>query len=337
MNSTLRALLEALADGAVHSGQTLGAELGISRAAVSKQLKQLGDYGIDVQSVPGLGYRLETALELLDLALIEHQLGDQARSALAEILIFDEIDSTNAELIRRSRSGLCGTIACLAEFQNSGRGRRGRHWQSPFASAVCLSVNWHFQRAMSALGGLGLALGVAAAETLQGLGVEGVGLKWPNDLTVDDRKLGGILIEVRGEAEGPCMVVAGIGLNFALHPAGQVLIDQPWTDLQTLCGSSRPERNQLTGQLLQHWARTLSDFANHGFKPYLQRWSRYDSLHSRKLQVEQSGQWISGTGAGVDQHGALLLETAQGLLSISGGEVSVRADIPERSANDPAH
>ena len=324
MNSTLRALLGVLADGDLHSGRKLAAELGMSRAAVSKQLKGLEQYGVDVKGLPGRGYRLDKALELLDLKLIEQQLGSQVRSMLGDISIFDEIDSTNAELIRQFQAGSHRNAACLAEFQNAGRGRRGRHWISPFGSAVCLSVAWHFQRAMSELDGLALALGVAAVETLEEFGVETVGLKWPNDLVVDDRKLGGILIEVRGEADGPCIVVAGIGLNYALQRAGQLQIDQPWTDLHRMCAASRPGRNQLTGRLLQHWLLALSAFAADGFEPFVEQWNRYDCLRSRSLRVERSGRWIHGTGAGVDQQGALRLETAQGMLTIFGGEVSVR-------------
>ena len=267
MKKPLRALLGILADGVSHSSQALSAELGVSLEALGKLVLQLAHYGIDVSNPVEHVYRLNTALELLDLPLVEQHMGEPCRSLLGDILVFDEIDSTNAELMRRLRSGYPLNCASLAEYQSAGRGRRGRNWQTPFSSAVCFSVAWNFQRPMSDLAGLGLALGVAAAEALQQFGLNQIGLKWPNDLVVDDHKLGGILIEVRGEVEGPSTVVAGIGLNFALHQAGQVLIDQPWTDMQTLCGGARPERNQLIGQMLQHWVLALTTFARYGFEP----------------------------------------------------------------------
>ena len=106
--------------------------------------------------------------------------------------------------------------ACLAEFQSAGRGRRGRRWLAPFASGLCLSVNWNFRDAPAALGALSLAIGVAILRALRRHRVHGLALKWPNDIVHGRRKLGGILIDMRGEAAGPAYVVVGCGINVRL-------------------------------------------------------------------------------------------------------------------------
>jgi BirA family biotin operon repressor/biotin-[acetyl-CoA-carboxylase] ligase len=304
---------------------------------VWKQLRRLDEYGIVLSSLPGAGYRLDQALELLCPDSIDGQLEEKNKSLLDELSIVDEIDSSNAELLRSFRPGAETSRACLAEFQTTGRGRRGRVWQSPFASGICLSVAWRFPHSMSGLGGLGLALGIAAAETLAEIGISDVQLKWPNDLVIDHRKLGGILLEARGEAEGPCMVVAGIGLNFALGESARSAIDQPWIDIQTAAADQAPGRNLLAGQMLNKWLSTLSEFTEEGFSPFMSKWDRYDLLRSRRLKVERAGHWLHGLGAGIDREGSLLLVTESGMQTISSGEVSVRTDDSPGTGHDPSH
>lgn len=154
----LRPVLELLADGEVHSGEALGAALGVSRAAVWKQLQKLTQYGLVVESVKGHGYRLPGGLNLLSAAAIEGNLFPGARRLLRELILYDEVDSTNARLLARMEAGCGHGVAMFAERQTAGRGRRGRHWVSPFSSGIILSIGWQFSGGIQLLEGLSLAI-----------------------------------------------------------------------------------------------------------------------------------------------------------------------------------
>ncbi|MDX1654152.1 MAG: biotin--[acetyl-CoA-carboxylase] ligase, partial [Candidatus Competibacteraceae bacterium] len=236
MQERERRLLEVLGDGRFHSGEELARALGVSRAAVWKHLNSLGRRGLEVHAVRGRGYRLPNPLELLDPEGIRAQLSPSVQGRLAQLEVFDQIDSTNSYLLTRAKAGAPGGSVCLAERQSAGRGRRGRQWISPFAANLYLSVLWRYPDGPALLSGLSLAVGVAMARALEGVGVVGVGLKWPNDLLWRDQKLGGILLEFGGESSGPCQVVTGVGLNVTMPKEPALDIDQPWPDLTTVLG-----------------------------------------------------------------------------------------------------
>ena len=130
------------------------------------------------------------------------------------------VDSTNRYVAELRRQAARHFAVCVAEVQNAGRGRRGRSWVAPFGSGICMSVGWQFAEAPPTFSALSLAVGVAVVKAFRRLGIQGVGLKWPNDLQWQDRKLGGILIEMRGESAGPAQVIIGIGIN--MHMPAQV-------------------------------------------------------------------------------------------------------------------
>ena len=214
-------LLRLLADGTLHSGEELAAALSISRAAVWKRLQQLESWGIACEARPGSGYRLEAPIDLLDAAQIRESLPQAARATLRNLEVHESLESTSDRLLAITDLPPGRFDACLAEFQSAGRGRRGRHWVAPFASGLCLSVNWSYRDAPATLGALSLAAGVAALRALGRLGFARLSLKWPNDILCGDAKLGGILIDLRGEAAGPAYVVVGIGINVRLPQAAR--------------------------------------------------------------------------------------------------------------------
>jgi len=213
-------LFAKLADGEFHSGETLAAELAVSRSAIWKAAGALKDLGATVHAVRNRGYRLPGTAEPLDAARMTELLSEEARPRVARIDTAWTLGSTNTALMERPHPRVGTGEALLAEYQTAGRGRRGRTWVAPPGGAICLSFSWVFGEVPRDLGALGLVIGVCAMEALQRLGVVGVGLKWPNDLLINDRKLGGILIELRAESSGPACVVIGIGLNIAQLSAG---------------------------------------------------------------------------------------------------------------------
>lgn len=319
-------LLRALAGGAVVSGAALAHELGMSRTAVWKQLRQLAEMGVQILPVRGQGYRLAAPLELLDREAILNALPSDLAARIGAFHLPFAVDSTNLELLRQP----VGTQirVCLAEFQWAGRGRRGRRWQSPLGGQIPLSLAYTFAALPADFSALGLAVGVMTASALRQLGAEGVGLKWPNDLHWRGRKLGGVLIEVRGETGGPCEVVLGVGINVNLAPDALSQVDQPWTDLSRILGAARPHRNCIAQQLIVNLVRGLDVFADQGLVPFLADYAACDVLAGRVVRVEQNGEWHEGTALGVDQRGALRVRHPDGIRSYWSGEVSVR-ELPE--------
>jgi BirA family biotin operon repressor/biotin-[acetyl-CoA-carboxylase] ligase len=320
-----RVLLALLSDGGFHSGESLAAELGISRAAVWKRIGRLGELGLHVERRSGRGYRLEGGIELLEGERILALLPDELRARVTGVDVCGVIDSTNDVLLRALRSGKAvHGVACLAERQTSGRGRRGRNWLSPFGSNIYLSLAWRFDRGVAALDGLSLAVGVAVVRALEQCGIGGIGLKWPNDLFAGDAKFGGILIELDGELSGPMSAVIGVGLNLRMPLAEAAAIGQPWIDLETLAGRVIG-RNALAAALIASCVELLPRFAVHGFSVVQPDWERLDVLAGRGITVSTSdGRVLDGTADGVDAGGALRLRSAEGLLLLNSGEVSVR-------------
>jgi BirA family biotin operon repressor/biotin-[acetyl-CoA-carboxylase] ligase len=191
---------------------------------------------------------------------------------------------------------------------------------------VCLSLSWTFPEVPRDAGSLSLAVGVSALRALVALNVPGVQLKWPNDILVNGRKLGGILIELRAEAAGPACVIVGIGLNVAL---GSELIDTiaatglQAIDLLTVTGGP-VSRNALAGQLIENCVRGLLQFEQEGLKPFVEEWRNADALRGRTLTVSTADAVVHGLARGIDLSGALLVETPNGLQKFLSGEVTVR-------------
>ena len=317
-------ILQFLADGRFHSGADLGRRLGISRGAIWKHMRQLENLGLEVHAVPGRGYRLAQVLELLEVEKVTAAMTPEARKLLTGLEVHGELDSTNRYL-RRAPGPVPGrATACLAERQTQGRGRRGRTWVSPFAANIYSSVAWRFPGSPVALGGLSLAVGVAAAQALAAAGAEQVGLKWPNDLHWQGRKLGGVLLELFGEAAGPCDVIVGVGINVAMPAASAALVDQPWTDLRTVLGSRCPGRNRIAGLLLSELLAALARYERHGLEAFLEDWRRRDIAAGREVELELPQSRIAGTALGIDETGALLVRSGDSTLRFASGEISMR-------------
>ena len=316
-------LLTRLADGEFHSGEALAQLLQVSRTAVWKHVGGLADLGIEVERTRGRGYRIPGGLDLLDEARITAALQPHTRTLLADLQVHSQVDSTNALLLRHAEPLAGGARVALAEMQSSGRGRRGKAWVSPFARNIYLSLDWRFDGGVSDMEGLSLAIGVAVVEALASCGAEGLRLKWPNDLLHEGRKLGGVLVELGGDAAGPSRAVVGIGINVAMPESTAESVDQPWTDLATVMGRA-PARNEVAAALVDHCLHLLAAYPERGFAAVRERWMALDSFADAPVFVWNGASHTAGTARGVDERGSLLLETAAGLQHISGGEVSLR-------------
>jgi BirA family biotin operon repressor/biotin-[acetyl-CoA-carboxylase] ligase len=319
-----RDLLAILSDGQFHSGDALGLALGVSRMAVWKRIRALRECGVPLEVVRARGYRLSAAVELLDARAIQDGLGPGTRGQLASVDAFLEIDSTSTWLRQRALDGAPSGSVCVAEMQSAGRGRRNRHWVSPFAASLYLSLLWRSATGAAELGGLSLAAGVAIVRSLRTFGIDTAGLKWPNDVLVDGAKLAGILIDVIGESTGPCSVIIGVGINVAIPETVAAEIDQHWTDLRRLTGREALSRNRLASIVLDNTFAAIAEFEHSGLQPFLEEWSRHDVIQDRQVSLQLPNEVIHGRACGVDSGGALLVDTASGRRRFASGEVSLR-------------
>lgn len=318
-------LMKCLSDGEFHSGESLGRSLGMSRAAVWKQIKKLEELGIFVESVKGRGYRVVDGIDLLSIDRIRSKLSSCTLSSLASLDVLQTVDSTNAYVMGLSAES--GANICLAEQQTAGRGRRGREWVSPYGKNIYLSCSWGYEGGAAVLEGLSLAVGVVLVRALNNLGLTGVELKWPNDLLWRGRKVAGVLLEMTGDAAGYCRVVVGIGLNVSMMEGASKDITQPWVSLSEVAECEKvalPSRNDITAEIIDQLLLLLAGYEESGFSAWRDEWMSIDAFRGREVCLLAGSQADIGVAVGVDQAGALLLDSAGILRSFSGGEVSLR-------------
>lgn len=317
-----RELLAKLGAGPL-SGDALAKELGQTRAAVWKRIQGLRAAGVAIAGRAGEGYRLEAPLELLSTSAIRAAMTAEATALLGHLDVAWSVASTNSELLQRN-APLPGADVLLAERQTGGRGRRGRHWASPLAAHIYLSLSRAFPGGLSRMGGLSLAMGVAVVEALHACGFGRASLKWPNDVMVDGRKLGGLLVEGGGEFAGPARAVIGLGLNVHMPAAVAADIGQPWTDLERLAGAP-VSRNAVVAALLSALLPALELFEQRGLAPFLARYAGMDMLAGRVVRVEEAGVLHEGVACGLAEDGALRVDIDGREVCFHAGEVSVRA------------
>lgn len=309
-------LIGILADGEFHSGEQLGEQLGMSRAAINKHIQTLRDWGVDVFTVPGKGYSLPEPIQLLNETLIRSQIGQ------GTVAVLPVIDSTNQYLLNRLAELESGD-ACVAEYQQAGRGRRGRRWFSPFGANLYLSMFWRLEQGPAAAVGLSLVIGIIMAEVLQDLGAQEVRVKWPNDLYLKDRKLAGILVELTGKTGDAAQIVIGAGLNMVMRNVQSEVVNQAWTNLQE--AGVKIDRNTLAVRLIKELRTALTLFEQEGLAPFLSRWKKLDNFINRPVKLLIGEKEVYGTSRGIDAQGALLLEQDGVIKPWVGGEISLRS------------
>jgi len=303
-------LLELLADGRFHSGTTLSESLSVSRTAIWKKITALENSGIDIYAVKGKGYRLNQPVELLNRDEIRSALPATVQPHINTLTVLRDIDSTNSFLLARVNRNTFHAHAVLAEYQSAGRGRHGSQWVSPFAAGLCLSFGWHYPEPVESISLLSLAAGVAVMHALQNIGIKNSGLKWPNDIYWQGRKLGGILVEMRMESAGPCNAVIGVGINYALSVKTGQHIDQPWVDIATI-KNPPPSRNRLAAMLIAELADMLFKLQTHRIDDIINTWRQYDCMNGKQAKLLLPDRQLRGTVMGIDDDGALLFSEGE--------------------------
>lgn len=314
------------ATGKFVSGQLLGDELNISRAAVAKHIQSLQHMGLDIFKVSGKGYRLSNELNLLN----HQKILDQYRLAASresKLEVHPVIDSTNSELMRRIQSGetLASGTVIVAQMQTAGRGRRGRTWQSPFGANLYYSYYWLLDDGLQAAMGLSIVVGLAVYDTLKALyGIE-VQLKWPNDILFDNKKLAGVLVELDGQPQGPCKLVIGIGLNIKMPQTYSDQIDQPWTDLSLLNSNTDViDKNKLVAQLTHCLEVRLEEYRQTGLLNMHQEWNQLHAFQEQLVTLATGKRNWQGICEGIDAQGGIKIRQDGEVKTYFGGEISLR-------------
>lgn len=317
-------ILEILQDGEFHTKKSFGTGLAISSDQIDEVLHELQASGLVLISSEGLGYRLSDSVELLSRTAIFDYLSSVDPRPICRLKILSVVDSTNRYAREQAAHHASSGLVVLAEKQTAGRGRRGKVWVSPLASNIYMSVVWDFSGAGDTLKGLSLAIGVAVRRALLKLGVADIKLKWPNDIFVNGKKLGGILLEMIGDPSAECSVIVGIGINVLMSESSAEEIDQDWIDLQR-ASSVTISRNELVACLITETFEVLGNFQRTGFSVYRAEWQAADLLKNQSGTISKDRESVSGIVLGVDNSGSLRMQLLNGEEQrFIGGELSLR-------------
>ena len=317
------AILNTLNQGGFISGQLLGEQLGISRAAVSKHIQSLQEMGLDIFKVSGKGYSLNNNVGLLEQAKIQ-QYYQNLGAHTAQVEVQPIIDSTNSELMRRiaAKQTLESGTVIVAEMQQAGRGRRGRVWQSPFGANLYYSYFWRLDDGLQAAMGMSIAVGLAVFDTLKALYKLEIQLKWPNDIYLNNEKLAGVLVELDGQPQGPCQLVIGIGINLQMPDSFSQQIDQAWTDLSQ--HTQQVDKNQLVAYLTHHLEQRLAQYSQTGLNDMYQQWNSLNVFAGQYVELNTGHRSWGGICEGIDANGGIRIRQDGEVKSYYGGEISLR-------------
>lgn len=305
-------LLEHLVRAGPTSDTGLESALEISPARVVALTEDLARKGLPLFKDSHARWTTAYPIELLDRARVLGRISKRSSEQLGELRVDWQTGSTNSELMSLEPPAAGMARVYMAEFQSAGRGRRGKTWHAPPTGGLLLSLAWTFASDVSEPAGLTLATGVAVREALRTMGIKQVCLKWPNDLLWDQRKLGGVLVEMRRTQKGAASVVVGIGLNYRLGDQARARVAAAGgadaVDIVEVAGDHAPGRNRLAACLIDQLLDMLVCFESRGLAPFLERWRANDAYRDQAVQVTTPAATLNGIARGVDARGALRLE-----------------------------
>lgn len=328
MSNLLFKIIDVLADGKFHSGEILANHFKVSRVSIWNAISEAEQFGIEIHSVRGKGYKLTHAVELLDESSIKRAIGEQANFFNIEVM--DITTSTNSVMMQRASEGLPHASCIATNIQTAGKGRRGRKWISELGENLTFSFLWRFNQGAAMLSGLSLVVGIALIRTFKQLGINQALLKWPNDVLIFHekayKKLAGILIELQGDMDGQSFAVIGIGINLNISKKQIKKIDQPAIDLKTITQESM-NPNNLIALIIKELARVLSEFELNGFSSLKKEWVMSHAFHEKVISLTKGdGQNVNGKVIDISDEGSLILQTNKGQQNFSSGEVVLNKD-----------
>ena len=245
------------------------------------------------------------------------------KESLIEVVLLDRVGSTNDEAKARldKLRNTNDSLSVFAEQQDSGRGRKGKKWQSPSKVNIYQSFSWASELKPSELDGLSMGVAVEISNTLKPLLGEEIKIKWPNDLFLSEKKVGGILVETSQREKGTYITI-GVGLNVLMSDQN-ISIDQDWTSLSLYFGKDF-DRNLIAGYLLKSLLSLKDNFENKAFSFYKDDFDRLHILKNKKCLVTLDDKTITGEVVGVSEAGELILKEDRKIHTLRYGQVSVK-------------
>jgi BirA family biotin operon repressor/biotin-[acetyl-CoA-carboxylase] ligase len=307
-------ILRLLSDGQAHSADELIAAGKLAPAELAPALADLLGLGVALEARGG-SVRITEPIELLDGDAVAARLPPEVRLAIVE-----RCESTNSVVTELAREGGASGTAVACEIQTAGRGRRGAPWLAPFGTSLAFSLLWRFGAEAKSLGGLSLAVGVACSRAFERLGASGIGLKWPNDVLWEGRKLCGILIEIASTDD----VAAVIGIGVNVRGADRLSEHLPYSVADLHMAGVTESRNAILAEMLAAVAAACARFDRSGFGGFRDDWERRHAHRGQRVRLLNGDGACEGTALGVDDDGALLVATDRGTERFLAGEVSLR-------------
>lgn len=310
-----------LSDLKSHDGTSIGENLNVSRTAIWKNIKKLQSYDVEIEAQKSKGYIFKTPLILLN----PKEITKNIKHKNVKLEVFESLLSTN-DYLNEIKTPFLKPHICLSEQQTKGKGRFDRLWHAPFAKNISCSIGIQPTIDISELGGLSIAIGIATCNALKSiLNLDNkLQLKWPNDIYYDDKKLGGILIEVKAETNGQCRLVIGIGINVNLLNAKKNDISQNWTSLQQMTNTYH-NRNLLVSKLIDEVLSSIEIYEKSSLNTFLEKWDSYDYLKNKKLILISGKHEFIGIANGINQQGHLVLKLDSGEeKAFASGETTIK-------------
>ena len=316
---TILSLFSQTPDGFV-SGERISEELGVSRTAVWKHIRNLRQAGYQIEAIPSRGYQLIQSPDVLLPEAI--QAGLECKLVGSRVCCLEATDSTNLQACRMGDEGAVDGLVVIADRQSSGKGRLGRQWESPGGVNLYASIllrppilpfeapKLTFLSAVAVCRAINLCTGLQAT------------VKWPNDVLLNGAKVAGLLNEMSSETDQVHYVVLGIGVNLNMS-AEQFPEDlrYPATSLAMIAGQP-VSRLDFTRALLQETDALYQTYLEQGSVPILSAWSELCDLTGKSVQVDCNEVKIEGVMTGLAEDGALLVRTATGKIeSVYAGDV----------------
>ena len=318
-----REILKALRRGGYSSGEDLAKSFGITRAAIWKYIRKLRQKGYHISSSPRLGYRLEQAPDLLTPEEIQTDLATKIFGHSIHYL--EEVASTQDEARRLAESGAAEGTLVVAEAQVAGRGRRGRHWISPPRTGIYLSLILRPHLEPFNIAQIPIVAGVGVCESIAEITDLQPGLKWPNDVLVEGKKVAGILAEMNAEPERIHYVILGIGINVNTPTSAFPDNLQPSALSLADAGGRLVSRRILVQTLLQKLEALYDDFKRTGFQPLRERCRRWDKTIRSLVEIQDASGSFVGHALDIDEDGALLVKDGEGRIRrVLAGDVTLR-------------
>ncbi|APC96214.1 biotin--[acetyl-CoA-carboxylase] ligase [Francisella frigiditurris] len=312
MNKTQQLIFNFLDDQKYISGTDIGNKLGISRAAVSKNIKKLKDtYKINILSNPRVGYLLEEKLDIIDK--------DKLNKKFKNIEYFYTIDSTSNYAIRKQNNFLENTVF-ISEHQTQGFGRFNREWVSPFGKNIYCTLLEFVDLDISKLPGLSLVISISISRTLEKIGLNPK-LKWPNDIFINNKKIAGVIINVSAEVNDKAKLFIGFGLNVNMQKDNKIKTE--WTSLK-LELQTHIDRTKLLSEIIKNIQNDIKIFTNEGFSYFKEEYEKINYLKDKLFTLKLGNKEFNDCKyIGLSDIGEIIISSEEKTYSFSSGEISI--------------